>query len=252
MKKKGLLLFFVYLLFLANASLAQDFPEPMQPPRLINDFAGIIDPARSAALEKVLVDFNDSTSTQIAIVTIKNIGAYDVADYSYRLFEKWGIGSKKNNGALILVAFENRKVWITTGYGLEASLTDALAKRIVDNRIKPAFKEGDYTGGIEMAALDIMQIVKGEYSDAGGKRKAKGIPAIAVVIIIIIILIILSRINRIKKNHMGGGLDLLTLLMLMNSGGGGRGNYGDFRSGGGGFGGFGGGSSGGGGAGGSW
>jgi uncharacterized protein len=249
---RGLFLF--ALLFASVEAVCQDIPQPMSPPRLVNDFAGILEDADEALLEQKLVAFNDTTSTQIAVVTISNIGGYDIADYSYKLFEAWGIGQKnKNNGALMLVAVENRKVWIATGYGLEGTLTDALTKRIVNNIVLPAFKKGNYLEGIDQATTAMAQIVAGEYtSETTAKKRGKGISAIGVVILVIIILIILSRFNNIKKNHMGRGLDLFTLLMLMNAGGGGRGSYGDFRSGGGGFGGFGGGSSGGGGAGGSW
>lgn len=246
----------VALLFCYLSAWSQELPQPMSPPRLVNDFANVLDDEGEALLEQKLVAFNDSTSTQIAVVTITNIGGYDIADYSNRLFEAWGIGQKgKNNGALMLVAVENRKVWIATGYGLEATLTDALTKRIVNNIVVPAFKKGDYLLAIDQATTAMAQIVSGEYtSETTAKKKGRGISAIGVVIIIILILIILSRFNNIKKNHMGRGLDLFTLLMLLNAGGGssGRGSYGDFRSGGGGFGGFGGGSSGGGGAGGSW
>jgi uncharacterized protein len=253
--KRILSLFVVCFGFIAVLS-AQDFPEQPNPPRLVNDFANVLSPEEEQSLERKLVAFDDTTSTQIAIVTITDLGPYEIADYSYRLFEKWGIGrAEKNNGALILVAIENRKVWITTGYGLEATLTDALSKRIVENSLKPAFKAGAYAAGLEAASNDIMMVVTGEYKAEPKKKRGRGISAGLIVVFIIFVLIMLSRINQIKRNHMGSSLDLFTLLMLLNSGGrggGGGGGFGDFSSGGGGFGGFGGGSSGGGGAGGSW
>ena len=246
----------VLILFVGfwGATSAQDFPEVPNPPRLVNDFADILSPEEEQSIEQKLVAFDDTTSTQIAIVTMQNIGPYEIADYSQKLFDKWGIGrAGKNNGALILVAIENRKVWISTGYGLEPTLTDALSKRIVENSLKPAFKAGAYAAGLDAATTDIMKVVSGEYTAEPRKKRGKGVSAVFIVVLIIAVLIIMSRINQIKKNHMGSSLDLFTLLMLLNSGGrGGGGGFGDFSSGSGGFGGFGGGSSGGGGAGGSW
>ena len=84
--------------------VAQDIPDRPLPPRLVNDYTGTLAPEQLAALERKLVAFNDSTSTQIAVVLVKSLNGYDKADYTYRLAEKWGVGQKgKNNGAVILV-----------------------------------------------------------------------------------------------------------------------------------------------------
>ena len=109
--------------------------------------------------------FNDSTSSQVAVVIMSSVGNYDIADYAVQLYNKWGIGQKeKNNGVLILVAKDDRKVFITTGYGMEGILPDALCKRIVDNDMLPNFKAGNYYEGIDQAVNSIMSIVHGEYT----------------------------------------------------------------------------------------
>ena len=95
----------VGLLLLSVVTIAQDFPEKLNPPKIVNDFAGMLSADENERLENKLTAYNDSTSTQIAVVIITSIGVYDVSDYAFQLAEKWGIGQKgKNNGVLILVA----------------------------------------------------------------------------------------------------------------------------------------------------
>lgn len=243
----------VFIMFSIGA-MAQDFPERSS--MLVNDYAQALSAAETNALEAKLVAYNDSTSTEIAVVLIKSLGAYEVSDYAVKLAEQWGIGVKgKNNGVIILVAVEDRKVTIQTGYGMEGVLPDAICKKIVENELKPEFKQGNYYQGLDNASTAIIQYSKGEYhSDGKKKGKKQNIPFALVIFIFIVVVLILSkrggggtRING--GGNMAGGLPLW---MLLNSGGSGRGSYGSFSSGSGGFGGFGGGSFGGGGASGSW
>src|SRR5205814_1313907 len=120
---------------------AEDFPDVSK--TLVTDYANVLSEGDKASLENKLVAFNDSTSTQIAIVIMRSTGGYEIEEYSVQLFNKWKIGqAKKNNGVLILIAIEDRKVFITTGFGIEGVLPDALCKRIIDNDIKPNFKLG--------------------------------------------------------------------------------------------------------------
>lgn len=253
----------VLLVLMAFNSWAKgdDFPDQPSPPRLVNDMAGMLSSAEEEKLENKLVGFDNTTSTQITIVTIKSIGSYDVADYAVKLFNKWGVGQKgKNNGVLVLVAKDERKAWITTGKGLEGVLTDAQTSRIYRNELKPAFKQGDYYGGLDHTADAIIAVTKGEYT-ADKKDVEKGAPVAGIIILIIII----AMISRSRGGNGGGGYmsrrgglgDIATGMIIGNLLNGGRrhgGGWGGGGSdwGGGGFGGFGGGSSGGGGAGGSW
>jgi uncharacterized protein len=241
-----------------------DFPDKPSPPRLVNDYAGMLSTSEESRLERMLEDFARTTSTQITVVTIKNLGGYDVSDYSFKLFNKWGIGQAgKNNGVLLMVSLEDRKAFIAPGKGLEGVLTDAKSARIFRNELRPAFKSGDYYGGIEKTADAIIAVTKDEYTadkDTGGG----GIPAKAIIVIIIFIVMIIRMMGRGGGGGRGGGYmsgrglsDVATGMLLGNMLGGGRGGggWGDSGGGGfggGGFGGFGGGSSGGGGAGGSW
>jgi uncharacterized protein len=245
----------------------KDFPERPNPPRLVNDMAGMLSPHEVQQLETKLVNFDNTTSTQVAIVTITNIGDYDVSDYAVKLFNKWGIGQKdKDNGVLIFVSKENRKAWITTGKGVEGSLTDAATGRIYRNEIVPAFKEGNYYKGLSDAADAVIAVTKGEYKNEkkGGSERGKGGGVGIIIFIIIIVVIAIMRgggnNNRGGRYMSGRGAgDFMTgwiIGSLLNggrgSGGSSWGGGGSSWGGGGGFGGFGGGSSGGGGAGGSW
>jgi uncharacterized protein len=263
MKATSILLF---LLFLSNLSglLAQDFPPQPNPPRLVNDFTQTLSAAEVAQLENKLVAYNDSTSTQIAIVIMKSVGQYDISDYAFQLGEKWGIGSSRDNGILILAAMEDRDVFIATGYGMEGAVPDALAKRIVQNLIIPNFKKGEFYQGFDQATDMIIKLASGEYTaeEVQSDGNSGGALIMLFVFIFFFVILPLLRNKNDNNNHMGGkggGVDLWTTIMLANMLKGGGGKYGDFSSGrgsfgggGGGFGGFGGGSFGGGGAGGSW
>lgn len=239
----------VALLLVFHIALAQ-IPERPNPPRLVNDFANILQPQEVAALEQKLLTYNDSTSTQIVILTLPNLSGYDAASFAFETGDKWGIGRKsKNNGVLILMSVEERDVFIATGYGMEGSIPDALAKRIVNNQLIPNFKNGNFYKGFDEATTTIIKLASGEYKADDVKGHKQKIPTWIVVIIIIIIFIILSNINKGGgqtysgkgvRGYRGGGP------VIWGGGGGWGGGFG------GGFGGFGGGSFGGGGAGGKW
>jgi uncharacterized protein len=214
-------------------------------------------------LEEKLLDIDKTTSTQITIVTIKNLGGYEVAQFAVELANRWGIGQKsKDNGVLLLASTEDRKVNISTGYGLEGALTDAMSGRIIRNEITPEFKNGNFYEGFNKGTDAIIAATKGEYkADPASDRKRKGAPVSSILVMIIVIYIILWILSKIGGggggNYMsgrgrrgwGGGFIGGSIL---GSGLGGGGWGGGGGSSGGGFGGFGGGSFGGGGASGSW
>jgi uncharacterized protein len=245
---------------------SQDIPEKPVTPRLVNDFAGMLSPDEINSLEQRLVAFNDSTSTQIAIVTVTTLMGYDKADYAQRLAEKWGIGQKgRNNGILILVKPKTPdsrgEVFIAQGYGLEGVIPDITCAEIVDNDILPAFRKNDYYSGLSNAINTLMALARGEFSaeeygQRGKKNAGQHMPVGLILFIIFIVILLISRGTggSNKKNISTGGLPFWMLLGMMNSGRGSHGgSWGGFSGGGGGgFGGFGGGSFGGGGAGGSW
>ena len=242
---------------------SQDLPEKPIPPQLVNDFAGMLNNQEINALENKLVAFDDSTSTQIAIVTVNDLMGYEVADYAQRLAEKWGIGQKGlDNGILILIKpkTDNSRgqVSIAQGYGLEGAIPDITCGEIIDYEILPAFREGDYFNGLDRATTTLMQLASGEFSAEEYGKNRKGdfggfAPFIVILIIIIVIMFMRSSGGKNQKHISDKGLPLWLLLSMMNSGRNShRGSWGGFSGGSGGFGGFGGGSFGGGGASGSW
>lgn len=245
--------------------LPQDIPDKPVPPRLVNDFAGMLSSREADYLEQKLVAFNDTTSTQIAVVTVEDLGAYDRSDYAFRLAEEWGIGQQgRDNGILILVkpkqATSAGQVFIAPGYGLEGVIPDIICAEIIDREILPAFRKGDYFGGLDKATDILMSLAIGEFSadEYTGKKGSDAIASLIVILIIIVIIIIFSSRNISGKNNRhisSNNLPMWILLSMMSSGPGShRGSWGGSSGGrsGGGFGGFGGGSFGGGGAGGSW
>ncbi len=250
---------FLSLLFviITTASFGQKFPKKPSPPKLVNDLANMLSSADRDALERKLANFDDTTSTQISIVTITSIGPYDVSSYAFELGEKWGIGQKgKDNGVLILIAKEERKMWIATGYGVEQFIPDYIAKRIVERTLKPHFRSGDYYGGLDDATNIMMSLVSGQFI---AEPESEGFP-IEFLLFCLLLLFVIIMLSRRGGGKNGGNHDRTrTLGNPYRSGStwghftGGSGNFGgSIGGGGGGFGGFGGGSFGGGGAGGGW
>jgi uncharacterized protein len=216
----------------------QDIPERPNPPRLVNDFAGLMSAGNQQALEEKLVAYNDSTSTQISIVTVKSIGDYSIEDFAVRLGRKWGVGQKdKNNGILITVAKEERKVDIEIGYGLEEHITDYDSKHIIDELILPAFKQSNYYEGLDVATNRMIAQLQGTFTNDKASGNNDEIPTWVIILIIIFILFI------IISSSIGGSGGAIRSGGGSSWGGGGSS---------GGFGGFGGGSFGGGGSSGSW
>lgn len=254
----------LFLVMISGVS-GQDFPERPNPPRLVNDLAGVLDNSTAQRIEEGLASFARQSSTQIAVVTISDIGGYDASSYAFQLAEKWGIGQQdKDNGILMLVqpktSGQRGQAFIATGYGLEGVVPDAVANRIVDNEMIPRFKQNDYAGGIIAGINVLMEITRGEYTAEGYMERSGGGGGFGGLIILgVMALIFLSAFRGQKNRHSSVGHSLPFWMLLATMGGGSRrhtGSYGNFSSGsgsfGGGFGGFGGGSFGGGGAGGSW
>ncbi|MCB2409314.1 TPM domain-containing protein [Hymenobacter lucidus] len=257
-----LILLLIGLVLSTGLSWAQQVPPRPNPPRLVNDLANMLQPDEEQALEQKLVAYNDSTSSQISVVTVPTLGDDEIADYAQKLYETWGIGQKgKNNGVLVLVAENEHLARIQTGYGLEGAIPDALAKRIISNTIVPAFREQRYYEGLDRATSQLIALAKGEYqADQAppaqrGRRDSSGSGWMFWLVIGIIVLFILMRSRGGGGGRGGGFRGGMIPPLIFGDFSGGRGVFGgggDFGGGGGGFGGFGGGSSGGGGASGSW
>ena len=225
----------------------------------INDFANLINPEDFQKLNALVIALEQKTTAEIAVVTLKTTKPYDIQDYSVRLWDKWKIGKAgKDNGVLLLVAAEDKKVWITTGYGLEGAIPDAEASKIYRNIIVPYFKKGEFSKGILAGSIALVDLTAREYNVS-----IKDLPDLTK-----------TYVRPVQKSPLASFIQgLFTLLffilffglrlglfgfLLLGTGrrrggywygGGLSGNSGGFS---GGFGGFGGGFTGGGGAGGGW
>ena len=226
-----------------------DAPVIPKPEGWVNDFAGVIDSDSRTRIDALAREIKEKTGVELAVVTVKDMGGLPVEDFANKLYRGWGIGGKgKNEGALILLAMQERKVRIETGYGLEGLFNDARCGDILDQFVLPEFKQGNFGEGFHAglrAMGETVALDKGVTLDGSGDERPRihshrseggGISRVFL-IALFILLVILTK-----------GKILYWLFLGSLFGGGGRG--GGFGGGGfgGGFGGFGGGSSGGGGA----
>lgn len=260
--KKLFLILFLFTTQLVKAQVLEKQPEPKM---AVNDFGGFLEPFQREALERKIRAYNDSTSSAIIIITVNDLGDYDVADVALKYMREWKPGTAgRDNGIIVLVSKNPRKARIETGYGMEGVIPDITAQQIIDQRMIPYFKENDFYRGFDNAVDAIIAAASGEYK-AVPSKKSKGIPLRTIIIFGILIFFILSRIgggggggsymSRRGYRRGLGGLGGLPWIIggglgSGSSGGGFGGGFGG--GGGGGFGGFGGGSGGGGGASGSW
>lgn len=256
----------------------------------VNDYANMLSPAASERLEQALAAFENSDSTQIVVLTVNSLEGEALEEYSIKVAEAWRIGQAKlDNGAILLITKQERKIRIEVGRGLEGVLTDLTSGRIIRGDISPYFKRGDYDGGITAGVSSIMQVVRGEYQAQPrdlkqGKKSAE--PVFTLLLFLLVAVVFLGSFSKYLGGAAGAaglaligfltfpGLGILVLALLgvagfvlglvvaflFGGGGGGfggpfiGGGFGGGSSGGGGFGGFsgGGGSFGGGGASGDW
>lgn len=261
--------FLLPLLLLAAALPAGAQQIEVLPPsgRLVTDAADMLSPQEEAILEQRLVAYDDTTSTQIVVVTIGDLGGADGISYAVALGRAWGVGQQgQNNGVVLLVSRDDRTITIATGYGLEGAIPDAVAERIRRNVITPYFREGRYFDGLSEGVDALMAAAQGEFTAADRAPRHADPPRTVDFGLIFVILIILYFVissggrggghggKRYRSRRFGGP----PVIIWGGGGFGGRsGGFGGFGGGGGGFGGggfggFGGGSFGGGGASGSW
>jgi uncharacterized protein len=211
----------------------------------VNDRANLLSAGERARLERTLADFEARTTTQIAVLTVPSLEGDEIGSFGLRVAEAWKTGQKgKDNGAILIVAAGDRKVRIEVGYGLEGALTDVESSRIIRGVIAPAFRRGDYGGGIEAAVRAMIQATQGEFTAPPGSGAARrtSIPSLLFTVLMVIVLL---------TSRMGGLFWPALFATSLMGRRGGRGGFGGFGGGSGGFSG-GGGGFGGGGASGSW
>ena len=260
---RHIFLFILFFLIAGPASVFGQINIPKKPAKQtsVYDGANFLSRSEAQLLESKLIRYADTTSTQIVIATIPSLQGEYIGTYAAEWGQQWGIGqSKEDNGLLILIAKEDRKIFISTGYGLEEKLTDFTTKTIIDEIITPRFKNGQFYEGLDKGTDAVFNVLNGTFRGSPRRRMQNDGPPFSMILIIIIFIIIVISIS---KNNRGGGRSggrrslggsLLDVIILSNMGRGGfGGSSGGGSFGGGGFGGgFGGGGFGGGGAGGSW
>ena len=195
--RKLLPVIFCFLLFSsAFAQIEKELPAKPVPQKLVTDYTNTLAPDQREALEQKLTAFDDSTSIQVALVIIETTGDREIADYAVALGRAWGIGNKEfNNGILLLVAKNDRKIWIATGYGLEGALPDITAKSIIDNEITPNFKGNDFYRGLDEGTNAIIAATKGEYKAPENYSSRKRGSGKKPSLLIMIVMIIFFRVN---------------------------------------------------------
>lgn len=263
-KKSLFFLQILICLFFNQIGFAQfNIPEIPKFQTSVYDYANVLNADEKSQLEQKLIQYSDSTSTQIVVITIESLQGEDIGILTPKWGQTWGIGGSKqnDNGVIILLAKNERKIWISAGYGLEDRLTAGIGGEITRNIIVPEFKAGSYYNGLDQGTDAIFKVLQGKYKGTRQENRDEGggFPFILIFIVIIFVLILISKNNRGNNGGSGFGrspslLDVIILSNMGRSGGSfGSSGGGGFSGGGGGFGGgFGGGGFSGGGSGGDW
>ncbi len=251
-----------FLFAVYASAFAQDYPAPTG---AVNDFAGLLNSSQRQELEQNLRGFFDRTGCAIVVATFESLDGVPIEDFAVGLFEKWKIGQKgQDNGLLILVAKEERKIRFEVGYGLEPVLPDGRAGEIIRTQMTPRFREGDYPGGISAGVAEAERILEKFFATGEIEKPRSGPPDWFLILLLffvggIIIVFVFTALRKasqpgyMRGSHWQKGQHGIPWWMGGRSSGGWSSGGGSGGGGfGGGFGGFGGGSSGGGGATGGW
>lgn len=181
----------------------------------VNDYASVLSPETENKLEETLATLESSDSTQIVVLTIPSLEGEVLEQFSIKVAEEWKIGQKnKDNGAILLISKNDRKIRIEVGRGLEGKLTDLLSGRIIQYEIVPKFREGDFNGGIEAGVNAIASVVHGEYTSSGSDarpQKKGGNPFFSLIIFLFVFTAALSGFSKIL-----GGISGAALLPLIS------------------------------------
>jgi uncharacterized protein len=248
-KQVGLLVA-AFVALLATKSHATDVIPP-KPDRYFNDYAGVISKSAALRFNDELARFERETSDQVVVaIFTKMQSESDIADYTQRVAQAWGVGQKeRRNGVVLFVFVQDRKMFIQVGYGLEGARPDITAFDITEYKVKPHFRNGDYEGGIAVGIDSIFKAIRGEYKGSGKtvaeRHRGGGAPSFLFFVIFLIVLIVISRVLR-RLGGYGYSSGRGGPIFFPTGGGGGgwsSGGGGGFSGGGGSFGGGGAGSS---------
>lgn len=214
--KRILFLIVILLCLVAGSTHALDVP-PLK--GHINDYASLLSPQKAQSLEAILTDFERSDSTQIVLLTIPTLSGENLEEFSIKVAEAWKIGQKgKDNGAILLIARDERKIRIEAGRGLEGKLTDLVSGRIIRGDMAPFLKRGDVDGGITAGLTSIMAVAKGEYQNTPRdiRHGNKGFhPSITLIVFLFVACIFFGAMSRYLGGLVGAvGLPLIVFLMF--------------------------------------
>ena len=234
-----------------NAHAAEVIPP--KPDRYFNDYAGVVPKAAADRFNEQLAQFERETSDQVVVAVFPKMQSEsDIADYTQRVAQAWGVGQKQGrNGVVLFVFIQDRKMFTQVSYGLEGVLPDATAFNITERHIKPLFRAGNYEAGLATGIDLICKAIRGEYQGSGKtvaeQNRGSGVSGLLPFIIFVIVLVIISRLIRrlggYSYSSRGGGPVFIPGGGGWSSGGGGGGGFSGFSGGGGSFGGGGAGSS---------
>ncbi len=243
------------LAFCATVAVAQ---VPPRPTRYFNDYAGMVSAQTAERLNRTLEDFEKQTSSQILVAIFPKLPENSaLEDFTFRAADAWKPGQKgKDNGAILFIFRDDRKMRIEVGYGLEGPVPDSVAASIINNEITPRFRARDFDGGVSAGVTALLQAARGEYKGTGttvASRRSRGTRGIPVIFIVLLVFVILlssglqrrgTVYHRRRRSYWGGGWGGIGGLggggggwSSRGGGGGSWGGGGGFSSGGGGFGG---------------
>jgi uncharacterized protein len=237
-------------LFAISAHAAEVIPP--KPSGYFNDYAGVVSKETAYRFNEQLAQFERKTSDQVVVAVFPKMQSdSEIADYTQRVAQAWGVGQKeRRNGAVLFVFIQDRKMFIQVGYGLEGALPDATAFDITERHIKPLFRAGNYEAGLATGIDLIFKAIRGEYKGSGKtvaeQHRGGGAFKLLPFLIFVIVLIIISRVTKLggySYSSRGGGPVFIPSGGGWSSGGGGGGGFSGFSGGGGSFGGGGAGSS---------
>jgi len=212
--KKWLFLLIFFLLCLPIASYGLEVPRLQG---YVNDYAGMISPSAKSRLEEELRAFERSDSTQIVILTVPSLEGENIEEFSMKVAEAWKIGQQqKDNGVLFIISQQERKIRIEVGRGLEGKLTDLMAGRIIDQVIKPRFKQGDFSGGFIAGISALIGATRGEFKaeQRPFQRRQKGFPPFLTFLLFFGIFILFLGIYSRMLGGIAGAVGLPALVYL--------------------------------------
>ena len=202
------------LLLLTGSALAFDVPPN---DGFVTDTAEVLSSEEETALENELAQYRDETSNEIAVLIVNTLNGEPIADVSVDVGRRWGIGSQENdNGILLLVAYEDRELFLATGYGLEGAVPDIVAKGIIDEEIVPHFRDGEYAEGIQAGIEALQKHIAGEYTPDRYMRSEDGVIGVWIFIVIIMLFqVFVARLAATKSWWLGGVVGVIAGVVVV-------------------------------------